>query len=195
MEMNYKRQINVLGIVGSPRQGGNTDNLVEEILRGASDAGAQVEKCIISNLNIKPCKACDVCVSKRDCIIQDDMSLLLEKMDKSQVWVLGTPVYWWGPSAQIKSFIDRWHGAHRKIKFEGHQIVLAIPLESPKQSVADYTIDMLRETINWLKADLFATVVAPGVYEKGEVLECISVMFSAYETGKNVVNKISKSTL
>jgi multimeric flavodoxin WrbA len=40
-------QERVLGIVGSPRRRGNTETLVDEVLRGAEEAGALVEKVIL----------------------------------------------------------------------------------------------------------------------------------------------------
>ena len=50
--------------------------------------------------------ACDACRKTGQCAQRDDMQALLEKMERSQAWVLGTPVYWWGPTAQFKAFLD-----------------------------------------------------------------------------------------
>ena len=44
----------ILGIVGSPRRNGNTEVLVDEVLKGAESAGGQVEKIILNELNIRP---------------------------------------------------------------------------------------------------------------------------------------------
>jgi hypothetical protein len=41
----------VLGIVGSPRRGGNTETLVDEVLAGAAEAGALTEKVVLSKLD------------------------------------------------------------------------------------------------------------------------------------------------
>ena len=38
--MSEKSAVRVLGIVGSPRRAGNTEILVEEVLRSAEEAGA-----------------------------------------------------------------------------------------------------------------------------------------------------------
>ena len=84
----------VLGIVGSPRRGGNTEILVDTVLRGAEEAGALTEKVILNNLEIAPCQACDVaCEETGECIQQDDMVKVVEQMQRSEIWVLGTPVY------------------------------------------------------------------------------------------------------
>lgn len=103
----------VLGIVGSPRRGGNTETLVDEVLMGAGEADAMTEKIILSELEVAPCKACNECRRDGRCAQEDDMVALLDKMRQSKAWVLGTPVYWGGPTAQFKAFIDRWYGVER----------------------------------------------------------------------------------
>ena len=57
------------------------------------------------------------------------MAALLEKMKHSPIWVFGTPVYWWGPTAQFKAFLDRWYGSDRKAVFPGKRVILTIPFE------------------------------------------------------------------
>lgn len=70
----------VLGIIGSPRIGGNTEVLVDEVLAGAKEAGASVERVILNKLDIKPCQACNSCYKTGHCAQKDDMESLLEKM-------------------------------------------------------------------------------------------------------------------
>ena len=67
-------ETNVLGIVGSPRRNGNTEILVDEILAGAAESGAQIGKVILDELNIAPCKACNQCRDESTCAQDDDMA-------------------------------------------------------------------------------------------------------------------------
>ena len=108
MNNSTRAQQTVLGLVGSPRRGGNTHILVDEILRGAQDAGAEVEKSDLTQLEIAPCRACDVCRRTGKCVHEDDFPPLYERMKSSDIWVFGSPIYWWGPTAQFKAFLDRW---------------------------------------------------------------------------------------
>jgi NAD(P)H-dependent FMN reductase len=175
-----------LGIVGSPRRSGNTEILVDEALRGAQEAGAHVERVILSELDVAPCQACGRCLSTGECAQRDDAPTLLEQMRRSQVWVLGTPVYWSGPSAQFKAFLDRWYGA-RRVAFEEPRAILVVPMGEPATGYADCTVQTVRTALAYLEVELFATVLAPGVWELGEVREHPDVLEAAYRAGWEAV--------
>jgi multimeric flavodoxin WrbA len=186
----------VLGIVGSPRRHGNTETLVDEVLRGAEEAGALVEKVVLSKLDVGPCRACDACLKTGECVQRDDMPALMEQMERSQVWVLGTPIYWWGPTAQFKAFIDRWRpsGAGHIVTFKGRRVILIIPLEDTDISTARHTIGMLADMLDYLQMELFTTVVAPGVLHRGEVREHPDVLARARRAGREAIESESRST-
>ena len=178
----------MVGIVGSPRRGGNTDILVDEILRGGSEAGASVEKVFLADLTIAPCLGCDVCRSIGACTQEDDMTGLLRVMEASTVWVLGTPVYWWGPSAQLKAYLDRWYVGRDVIyRNPGQRVIVAIPFGDSDERTARHTIGMFADALWYLKMELFATVLAPGAYERGAVQQHEDVMRRAYQIGRDAV--------
>jgi len=183
-DTNPKR---VLGIVGSPRRGGNTEILVDEVLHGAEEAGAQVEKVILSELDVRPCRGCDACKEAGKCTQQDDMHALLEQMKRSQVWVLGTPIYWWGPTAQFKAFLDRWYGVQGRTMFEGQRTILIIPLEDTDEGTARHTTGMFKDVLDYLRMERFATVVATGVLDRGAVREHPDVLAEACRAGREAI--------
>jgi multimeric flavodoxin WrbA len=180
--------LNILGIVGSPRRGGNTEILVDEVLRGAEEVGALSEKIILNKLNIKPCQACNTCYKTGKCIQNDDMISLLEKMKESNVWVLGTPIYWWGPTAQFKAFLDRWYNPIHQ-EFKGKHVILVIPLEGDHERYARHTIGIFTDVLNYLNMKLFETIVAPGVGRRGEVREKENILKKAYRAGLEIIKK------
>lgn len=192
IEMNINNRtatpIRILGIVGSPRRNGNTEILVDQVLQGAAEAGASTEKVILNELTIKPCQACDACEKTGKCAHKDDMHALLELMEASQVWVLGTPVYWLGPTAQFKAFLDRWRGATKQVRFEGRDVVLAIPLLCD-ESYTCHTVGMLTYSLNYLRANLTATILAPGIYAKGAIRDCTAVLAQAHQAGREAVQQ------
>jgi multimeric flavodoxin WrbA len=185
-------EIHVLGIVGSPRRNSNTEILVDEVLSGSAKAGAQIGKIVLDELNIQPCRACDRCRESQSCAQEDDMAFLLELMNQSQVWILGTPIYWWGPSAQMKAFIDRWYGA-RHARFQKRNVILALPLGGGNERYAQPTVDMFQSIMNYLNMNHFATIVAPGVYRRGVVSEKIKILETAHQAGIDVVESLTIS--
>ena len=179
----------ILGIIGSPRRNGNTEILVDEILAGAEEAGALTEKIILNEIKITPCQACYLCKDDGECVQQDDMAGLLEKMQKNPIWVLGTPIYWWGPTAQFKAFLDRWVGADREI-FANQLVILAIPLGGGSSTYARHTVGMFMDVFNYLGMDPIATVLAPGASDLGSVRSHTAVLASARRAGRETIEKI-----
>lgn len=99
--------IRILGIVGSPRLGGNTERLVAEALKAAEEDGAETELIRLAEREIKPCDACLSCNDTGECRIEDDFKPIFDKMVESDGIILGSPVYFGSATPQIKSLIDR----------------------------------------------------------------------------------------
>ena len=103
----------ILGISCSPRKQGNTVTLLEQVLNAARQEGAETELFSVSGKTIEPCRGCRTCVEKGECIIQDDMGDLCDKMLGSDGIVFGTPIYFYSMTAQAKAIIDRTIGLAR----------------------------------------------------------------------------------
>lgn len=101
--------MHIVAFNGSPRLRGNTRALIGEILRGAASTGATVEEILLNKLNIRPCQACETCKRSLRCRFEDDMQPLYEKLLAADAVVIGTPVYFWSMTAQMKAFVDRWY--------------------------------------------------------------------------------------
>ncbi|MBS4015436.1 MAG: flavodoxin family protein [Candidatus Latescibacteria bacterium] len=99
--------IRILGLIGSPRKGKNTDQLVQAVLTGAEDAGAKVTKIYLNDLKIKPCQACQKHPYPKYCIYNDGMNKLYKLFEQVDGIVLGTPAYYETISSQAKLMIDR----------------------------------------------------------------------------------------
>lgn len=175
----------VLGIIGSPRQGGNTEILVDEVLSGAESAGAIVKKVILNKLNINPCQACNSCYKTGKCMHDDDMLELLKKMEESDIWVLGTPIYWWGPTAQFKAFLDRWVSIARST-FQGKKVILAIPMGGGSESYAQHTVAMFEDIFSYLGMNHITTILAPGSDGRDAVRNSPQLVERARRIGKDV---------
>lgn len=97
----------IVGVVCSPRLGGNTEILIKEALEGAKGKGADVGLITLSGREIRPCDHCGACYERGDCHIRDDMEEIYGQLLEADGIVLGSPVYFWTVSAQAKLFMDR----------------------------------------------------------------------------------------
>ena len=105
----------VLGIVCSPRMHGNTEIIVQEALKSAEEAGAEVEMFTLVGKAMHPCDACESCLKSGKCKTEDDMTPLYQKMLEADGIIFGTPVYFWTVSAQAKIIMDRTY-PYRRLK-------------------------------------------------------------------------------
>lgn len=102
--------MNVLVLQGSPRRKGNTETVLDAALEPLREMGAHVETAHVSDLDIRGCRECYTCQkspSEPNCAIDDDMQTLYPKILKADLVILATPVFCWGPSAQLKAPLDR----------------------------------------------------------------------------------------
>jgi len=99
--------LHVLGLSTSPRQGGNTDLLVREALRGAESAGAAAEYLTLRDLKVGPCVECYACAATGLCRVADDFQKVFEKMLAADRLIFGAPIFFMGVCAQAKALIDR----------------------------------------------------------------------------------------
>lgn len=102
-----EQNLQVLGIAGSPRRGGNTDLLLEEVLAGAKEEGAKVNTIVLNDLCIAPCQHCDGCLNTGECIVRDDMQEIYPLLRGADCVVLASPIFFMGLTAQTKAMIDR----------------------------------------------------------------------------------------
>lgn len=97
----------ILGVSFSPREKGNTVAMLNEVLAAAKKDGAEVELYSVAGKNLQPCDGCWGCTKTGKCHIEDDTALLLDKMAAADGIIFGTPIYFWGMTAQAKAVIDR----------------------------------------------------------------------------------------
>jgi multimeric flavodoxin WrbA len=97
----------VLGIMGSPRRQSNTDILLDKALEGAKEAGAEIEKVLVSKLKVSPCLEIYACLKDGNCAIKDDMELLYKKLIEADHIVFASPIFFYGITSQAKAIIDR----------------------------------------------------------------------------------------
>lgn len=97
----------VLLINGSPHKDGCTFTALNEVAKTLEKNGIATE---ILYLGVKPiagCIACGKCSQLGKCFIDDKVNEILARCDEFDGVVIGSPVYYAGPSGQIRAFLDR----------------------------------------------------------------------------------------
>jgi putative NADPH-quinone reductase len=100
--------IKIVGILGSPLPEGNTAALLDRALQGARDAGCEVEKIVVANLDFQACNEMMFCREHDTCIMDDDMQQQYQKFRDMDGIILATPVMTMGIPGKLKSFMDRF---------------------------------------------------------------------------------------
>lgn len=102
--------MHVVGVSGSPRREA-THELVRAALAGAETVGGTTAEYVsLAGKTISPCDGCAACIAAGHCVIDDDMQPLYDVLLRADALVIGTPVYFGGPSALCKAFLERVEG-------------------------------------------------------------------------------------
>jgi multimeric flavodoxin WrbA len=97
----------LIAVYGSPRKRGNTELLLDCFLDGASVSDCQVERVYLRELGFKPCTECGGCEKTGRCVLDDGIKEVYEKLLECEKAVFSYPVFFLGPPAITKAFIDR----------------------------------------------------------------------------------------
>src|ERR1035437_4784420 len=99
----------VIAFNGSPRKGGNTQLMIEEVFKVLESENIETELFQLGGKLVHGCTACMKCreIQNRRCHIKNDvLNLAIEKMLEADAIILGSPVYFGDVSTEIKALID-----------------------------------------------------------------------------------------
>ena len=175
----------VLMLSSSPRQGGNSDVLCDEFMKGALEVGNEVEKIFLKDKQINYCSGCSVCsMYGKPCPQKDDAAEVVEKMIAADVIVMATPVYFYTMCAQMKTLIDRCCARYLEIKDKEFYFIVAAAESEIR--MMERTIDGFRGFLDCLEGPVEKGVIyGVGAWKVGEIKDK-SAMQEAYRMGKDV---------
>jgi multimeric flavodoxin WrbA len=116
--------LKILGVSGSPVPNSNTDRAVKAVLEAS---GLESEFVKLSDINVRPCRACKSCVEDNVCKQEDDFPALAKKLREAEALVIGA----YGPYSSLdgytKAFLERlWSMRHVNNLNKGKQIVIIV---------------------------------------------------------------------
>ncbi|WP_439183166.1 flavodoxin family protein [Carboxylicivirga taeanensis] len=154
--------------MGSPRYNGNTSTMVSILSTALITKGAECKSFYLYTHRIEPCLDCRLCkYDDMECSQLDDMTLLYKHIEWADVIIIGTPIYWFGPSAQTKLLIDRFRPYFANKKLYGKRAALLLPAGSGVED-SDITIEQFKRFFKALGVE-YIDAVALKAYEEGDV--------------------------
>jgi multimeric flavodoxin WrbA len=125
----------VIALLGSPLPEGNTAKLLDEAIRGMTDAGCEVEKIEVTSLKFKSCREIFYCRQEETCAMRDDITPLYEKFRALDGIIVASPVMTMGIPGMLKSFMDRFQVFFMAKYVRGESLV---PVEKRNQRLGLY---------------------------------------------------------
>lgn len=189
--------LKVVGIVGSPRKGMNTDALVTKVLEGAGSSGAEIEKIYLNDLEIKPCQACDKSPAPDFCFYKDGMETIYKTLETVDAYVIGTPAYYGSVSAQLKLVLDRFNCVSEMINLPNDKFYFKSRVKKKKKGIfiwvagssrkPEHALEMIRLWCKDANAELVETMIVTEA-DRGEgARKREDLLRKAFEMGKSLV--------
>ena len=182
----------MIGISGSPRKSGNTDSLLDRALEGALSEGAFIDKVFLNDLTFKPCQACGRCHRTGACGTRDDMADVYKMIERADVVIVASPVYFGTVTAQLKAMIDRFHGVWiaknvLKLRQSGKKRAKGYFLSAAGSSdrrIFAHSRKIVRNFFATADIDYAGQLFCAGIDEKGSVINDEKMMKKAFMLGK-----------
>lgn len=178
----------VLAISGSPLKNGNTSHLIGSIVEELKSIGIsdlKVREVSLANNSIRPCKSCRKCIKEGHCVLKgDNFSGIAKKMMKSDLIIMGSPVYFHDINGQTKNLIDRSYSLWHERQLKGKKF---IPVSVCAESGEERAIETLQIWAQAQEMKIIGPVSGHG-YKAGEILKDASAMSAVKEVVKKIVS-------
>ena len=187
----------VLGIMGSPRLKGNTDLLLDEALKGAKSRQAEVEKIIVDKMKITPCKEYYACLKDGNCVMRDDMDVVIPRLIEADGIIVASPMFFYGVTAQLKALVDRCQALWVR-----RNILKNLPDASKRgafigvgatqgKQLFDGSILVIKYFFQAFGAEYADELLVRGMDKRGEIKEHPDLLKEAFALGERLVQQFS----
>jgi multimeric flavodoxin WrbA len=185
----------LLAFLGSPRSNGNTDTLTHRVLDGARVAGLETKLIELRSLDIQPCIGCDRCwKTDKPCIFSDDMIGLYDEISSADALLFATPVYWYGPTTLMKTFMDRFVVFNRprgRPLIEGKAALVVTAYEEDGPEAVEPLLKMFELSFKYLGMRFVEKLVVDGTGPKGSILLKPEALTRAADIGRSLPKLIA----
>ena len=176
----------VLVITTSLRAKSNSDRLAEELIRGAKDAGHEVEQISLKGKEIRFCIGCLSCQKTQKCVLKDDAVRIAEKVKEAETLVFVTPIYYYEMSGQMKTLLDRMNPLYPS-DYKFRKVYMLSVAAEDEDCVPEKAVSGLQGWVDCFeKAELAGTLFCGGISDPNEATGRSVELDEAYQFGKQL---------
>ncbi len=188
----------ILAINGSPRKDGNTAAMLNEVLAGAAEKGAETRIVHLNDLNVKGCQGCLWCRENLgECAFEDDFQDILKEMKECDAIALGSPIYVFQVSGQFKCFLDRCFciteideeaGTYGTVLPAGKKIAFVSSQGDENPETYQHVIEYVNMLLSFLSGSGVEVITQAGAKEKDDASKDTDVMAKARSVGRELAS-------
>ncbi len=184
---------NILILNGATRINGNTDIILKSIITSSENTGVKIKQINLRKKEIGNCNGCYHCENNNKCSINDDMVEVYDEIDNSELLIFASPIYFWGVTGLMKTFIDRLYFYYsspiNKRLIAGKKAIIIAPMnmnrDIHKLEIVIKFYDFLFENLD---VKLVDTYFFDNIDEKGEINTNSEYLNQIDYLGKNLIN-------
>ena len=174
----------VLVISTSLRARSNSDRLAEELIRGAAEAGHEVEHISLKDKTISFCRGCFACQKTQRCVIRDDAVDIAERVKNADTLVFATPIYYYEMSGQMKTLLDRMNPLYPS-DYRFRKVYMLSTATEDEETTPEKAVSGLQGWVDCFeKAELAGSLFCGGITDPGEADGKTQEQEEAYQFGK-----------
>ena len=188
---------NVLILNGATRINGNTDLILKTIIESSENTEVKINQINLRKKKIADCIGCFHCHDDDKCSIKDDMKEIREEINKSDLLIFASPVYWWGVTGIMKILIDRlyfYYSSCNKKFIAGKKAIIVTPMnmnsDIHKIKILIKFYDFLFDNLD---VELVDTYFFGNINEKGEIGTNTEYLRQIDYLGKNLIEHFKKT--
>lgn len=198
-DINLKKPVKIVAVIGSPRGKGNTDTLVRAAAEKAQELGAEVTYIELRKLKYSGCIACEKCAKSMKCVLKDDLKDLYKTVEEAQGLILGSPTYYYSVTSIMKAFLERlypyqvydskdrhkWTGAMSK-GIPRYAVAISVGEQSDTKATG-YTCAIMANTLTDIGFSEVDTIAFTDVSGKKDASKSKEALSSAADAGEKLI--------
>ena len=181
----------VIAFLGSPRKKGMTAKVMEQVIAGAKDEGAEIISYYLHDDSIHGCLGCRWCKTHEGCVQKDGFEHLYEQIKEADGIIVGSPIYFMNITSQTKKLIDRLYPIRRAdggSNLPGKKFVSVYTQGNPDKEMFKSIIDTGDRVLKSFQWEMIESILYYGTGNPSESVTA-EVMRRAYEAGQRLAGR------